>query len=80
MAPRILKFNSRALGSAEALRQACAIALEETPDGAVVMVSALQGYTEEVRDALVLASTGARPSRCRGVCSSTASRGRCSSS
>ncbi len=58
MRPRILKFNSRALGSAEALQQAAAIVLQEAPKGAVVMVSALQGCTEGIRDALLLAAQG----------------------
>ena len=55
---RILKFNSRALGSADALRRAAAIVREEAPAGAVIMVSALQGCTEGLREALVLASRG----------------------
>jgi aspartate kinase len=58
MNSRILKFNSRALGSAGSLRQASDIALQEAPRGAVILVSALHGCTEGIRDALSAASRG----------------------
>ncbi len=39
MRPRILKFGSSALGGAEALRRAAAIAREELPGGGLIVVS-----------------------------------------
>ena len=58
MSPRILKFNSRALGSGSALRRACAIVPREAPEGALVLVSALQGGPEAIREALGAAARG----------------------
>ncbi|MBL0312854.1 MAG: aspartate kinase [Holophagaceae bacterium] len=61
MALKVLKFGGTSVGSAEALLRATAIVRAETPEGGLVVVSALSGTTDRILQALRFASEGDFP-------------------